>query len=287
MAPLPCNLCRSESPVYVCSKDGVDIIRCKTCGLIYVGTMREQDDLKNHYSEEYFEPYFKAEQLYLKKRFSKRLREIRQYVDAGMLLDVGCGAGFFLKLAADNGFRTKGVELSQYAADYARTTMGLDVFHGELADAQFEPEQFDVVTLWHVIEHVHDPKRFLQRINKLLKPGGFLALEVPNIGSIGARIAGMDWEMLAPREHFYYFTKATIIRLLRDAGFQMLQQRTFIWTTPDLLFTIKAANAKGFGKALYRGLSLVFKPLSFLRFRIAPAWFEGDVLIVYARKAED
>ena len=279
-----CNLCRHTDPAWYCRKDSIDVFRCINCGLIYAGEMQGNEELINHYSDQYFEPYLKTESIHLEKRFRKRIEEIRQYVFPGSLLDVGCGAGYFLKLAADTGYSTQGVELSPYAAKYAQQNFGLRVFQGELADAGFDRESFDIITLWHILEHVHDPGDFLGQVNGLLKKTGLLAVEVPNIRSLSARIAGVNWELMAPKEHFYYFNKSTIKRYLENSGFIIILVQSFYWTTPAMILRACTADRQGLCSRLLRSFAVMASSLSFFRFRTAPSMLPGDVITIYAVK---
>ena len=201
-----------------------------------------------------------------------------------MLVDVGSGAGFFLKLASETGYAVKGVEISQYAADYSRNNLGIPVFLGELEAAALTPESFDIVTLWHVLEHVRNPKEFLAQVNSLLKDQGLLALEVPNIGSSAARIAGVNWELMSPKEHFYYFNPTTLRRYLEASGFTIITTQTFFWTTPAMLLRAETATRKEPGGLFLKLIALLLSSLSFIRFRTAPSVIPGDVVTVYAVK---
>lgn len=281
---LTCNLCHHTKPIWYCRKDSIDVHRCGHCGLIYAGKMQQNEDLVKHYSDQYFEPYLETESIHLEKRFKKRIEEIRHLHYPGTILDVGCGAGFFLELATKTGYDTQGVELSGYAAGYAQEKLGLSVFQGELADAPFEKESFDIITLWHILEHVHDPRQFLGQVHHLLKPNGLLAAEVPNIGSRVARMAGVNWELMAPKEHFYYFNPSTIRQYLEMSGFKVIRMQTFYWTTPAMLFLTSATQQNGLKKWLMQLVGHLASVLSFIRFRSAPSIFPGDVVTIYAQK---
>jgi 2-polyprenyl-3-methyl-5-hydroxy-6-metoxy-1,4-benzoquinol methylase len=280
-----CNLCTHADTERYLTKDNVNVVRCRHCGLIFTEKMQQHDDLIKHYSDEYFEPYLKTEAIHLKKRFRKRIEEIKCLAFPGLLLDVGCGAGFFLKLASQTGYAVKGVEISPYAVDYTRHNLGLSVFMGELGDVDFAPESFDIITLWHVLEHVRDPKAFLAQVNHLLKEKGLLAVEVPNIGSSIARCAGTKWELMAPKEHFYYFDTATLQQYLEESGFTIIKTQTFFWTTPAMLLRAVAATWKSPGAVLIKFIAFLASSLSFIRFRVAPSFLSGDVITVYALKA--
>jgi len=287
MNPAPfCNLCSQAGAIWYCRKDSIDVLRCPNCGLIYTAKMRGQEELLRHYSSQYFQPYLKTEAIHLKQRFGKRIREIRQYVFPGTLLDVGCGAGFFLKLASDTGYTVKGLELSPYAAQYAREKLGIHVFQGELGDADFSNESFDIITLWHIIEHVRNPRALLYQANKLLKKNGLLAIEVPNIGSPLARIAGKHWELMAPLEHFYYFNRSTITRYLTECGFAVLRMQSSYWTTPPMILRGYANDCGLLFNVLLRSFAKIAACLTFIRFKTAPSILQGDTLTVYAIKNE-
>lgn len=281
---LACNLCHHHMPIWYCRKDSIDVHRCGHCGLIYAGKVQQSKDLVKHYSDHYFAPYIETESIHLEKRFKKRIKEIKHLHYPGTILDVGCGAGFFLKLAKQTGYGTQGVELSGYAAGYAKDKLGLSVFHGELADAPFEKESFDIITLWHILEHVHDPWQFLRQVYRLLKPNGLLAVEVPNIGSLVARMAYVNWELMAPKEHFYYFDLTSIRQYLEKAGFNIIRMKTFFWTTPSMIFLTAATRQNGMKKRLAQFTGHLASILSFIRFRPAPSLFPGDVVTIYAEK---
>jgi 2-polyprenyl-3-methyl-5-hydroxy-6-metoxy-1,4-benzoquinol methylase len=281
-----CNLCQQAGATWYCRKDSIDVLRCPCCGLIYTAETRGYEDLVGHYSEEYFEPYLKTKAIHQRQRFGKRIKEIKQYAFPGTLLDVGCGAGFFLKLASETGYAAEGIELSPYAVQYARQKLGLRVSQGELGEAHFSDESFDIITLWHIIEHVRDPRTFLCQAHKLLRNNGLLAVEVPNIGSPLARIAGEHWELMAPLEHFYYFNISTIKRYLTECGFTVLRMQTFYWTTPAMILRAYACKHKLLPNLLLRSSAKMASCLSFMRFQTAPPIVQGDALTVYAVKNE-
>ncbi|MEW6667854.1 MAG: class I SAM-dependent methyltransferase [Thermodesulfobacteriota bacterium] len=280
-----CMLCSTSPADFLCRKEAVDVLRCPVCGLVFTAEMQEPAEMEGHYSMEYFDPYVKTRSVHDRKRFRARLKEIRKLHFPGTLLDVGCGAGFFLNIAREGGHHVSGVELSGWAAAAARENFGLRVFNGQLKEAGFSPESFDVITLWHILEHVADPRDLLSHVHGILKEDGILAVEVPNIGSIAARIAGKHWELLAPREHFYYFNPQTLLRLLRLVGFIPLRQQSYFWTTPEMVLHSRVGGSPLLTKPLLRRFPLLLHPFSLLRFAVLPCLLIGDILTVYAAKA--
>jgi 2-polyprenyl-3-methyl-5-hydroxy-6-metoxy-1,4-benzoquinol methylase len=101
------------------------------------------------------------------------------------------------------------------------------VFTGEVSDAGYADGYFDVVTMWHVIEHVHDPKGTLAELHRIMKPGGLLVISTPNLWSWDARGFGRYWVGLDAPRHLYVFSPATLEHLLQQVGFQMERIRSF------------------------------------------------------------
>ena len=141
----------------------------------------------------------------------------------GRLLDVGCGNGLFLELAREMGWSAAGVDFDASAVEQARAK-GFSVAHGGV-DVLAEPKAFDAITSSHVLEHVPDPLDHLRRLRALLKPGGILWLQTPNLDSLGARLYGRDWRDLDPPRHLVLFNRESLFSLLRRAGFQDIEVR--------------------------------------------------------------
>ena len=139
------------------------------------------------------------------------------------LLDVGCGEGGFLEWARAAGWEPVGVEPDP-AAVAAAQSRGLTVHAGTVEALRSEASSFDVVTLSHVLEHVHDPRALLESIRNLLKPNGLLWLDTPNISSIGRRLFGPTWLGLDPPRHLVLFNHSTLRALLESLGFTVIRR---------------------------------------------------------------
>ncbi len=284
---LSCKLCLNAETELYCRKDSKDVFHCRNCGLIFAVWEPDEKVLEDHYSAEYFKPYLEDVAIHVNKRFKRRIREIRNIKRSGKLLDVGSGVGIFLRLAVEQGYDAFGVDISAWACEYARKKFNLKVFNGDFRKAGWAGESFDVITLWHVLEHVKNPVMFLNDINKLLKVDGILALEVPNIESIMAKVAGIDWELMAPKEHLFYFNIQTLKRVLGDAGFKVIQSKTYAWTMPDMIFRAKKQSSRGLLRLFWLAFSALTLPLALFRFMAMPDFFKGDVLTVYAVKNKE
>lgn len=133
------------------------------------------------------------------------------------LLDVGCGDGFFLEFARRAGWSVVGVDFDQEAVKAARSR-AMDIHLGGV-DAIDSTERFDGITLGHVIEHVHDPIAVLKTCHHLLKPGGWLWLQTPNLDALGHVQYGPHWRGLEPPRHLVLFTLESMKQALTKAGF--------------------------------------------------------------------
>jgi 2-polyprenyl-3-methyl-5-hydroxy-6-metoxy-1,4-benzoquinol methylase len=151
----------------------------------------------------------------------QRLRDIaKTKTPPGRLLDVGCAEGFFLEAAKAGGWECYGVELSSFAAEVASKAGVGEVFCGTLRDAKYPDDHFDVVTMFDVIEHLHDPRAELEEVRRILKPGGLYYLLTPDAKSPAARLMGKRWFEIKPPEHLFYFSTANMNDMLRAAGFE-------------------------------------------------------------------
>jgi 2-polyprenyl-3-methyl-5-hydroxy-6-metoxy-1,4-benzoquinol methylase len=135
------------------------------------------------------------------------------------VLDIGSGNGAFLFIARNLGYEATGLEPDPHAASLARAH-GLTVHAGTLPHPALPREHYDHLTLAHVVEHLHDPLATLRECNALLRPGGRLWLQTPNLKSAGHAYWGRDWRGLEPPRHLVLFTPESLQQLLRKAGFQ-------------------------------------------------------------------
>ena len=204
---------------------GYPVFRCTGCGLEFVAPIPSPSELADYYNRGYAVP--------LERYAAAGNRNIARIVDLerwcptrGRLLELGASYGHSLALARERGWDVVGVELSPTASEHARSHFGLNVFNCDLADAPLADGSFDAVIGWHVLEHVRNPKDQLLRLAGLLKPGGMLGLRVPNIESFGARAAGQWWPWMCPPAHLWFFSSATLPRLLRACGFDVKEVRT-------------------------------------------------------------
>jgi SAM-dependent methyltransferase len=237
MAEVICNLCGASDARLLFSKDSTDFLQCRRCGLEWVhplpdmGTMRELYSSPRYYNTDNISQYGYSE--YVRNKhlavnlFNQRLDEILLFTggQTGRLLDVGCATGTLLELARLRGWQVHGVDVSVYASKVARDYYALDVITGELVEAAYPAESFDVVVMDDLIEHVADPSALVREGRRVLKTGGLLTLNTPNRAGVWHRVMGRHWFHYKQVEHTYFFSPPVIAGLLSRHGFEVLNVR--------------------------------------------------------------
>jgi SAM-dependent methyltransferase len=202
-----------------------DIARCPRCGHMQLDPMPADAVLADAYADAASDAYI-AEEAGQRETARRTLDRIETLVpDRGALLDLGCWVGFLLAEARERGWRTVGVEPSEFASAYARERLGLEVITGELLGTELPARAFDVVVMGDVIEHLVDPDAALRRIAGLSAPRGVLWLALPDAGSRLARALGRRWWSVLPT-HVQYFTRRSIATLLARNGYEVLEIST-------------------------------------------------------------
>ncbi len=226
-----CDLCSGEEFRVVEEDSPFRVLRCLQCSLTFVHPVPEGAALAGHYDGDYYREWIEHQRKRRAAMWRKRLDRVEKAAHRGRLLDVGCGEGMFLCEAAARGWMTWGTELSPYAARYASTALGREIFCGELYDASFPQEFFDVVTLWHVLEHVREPARYLAEIRRVIRPGGLLVIAVPNVDDLLMQAAyrivrGRPLRLFSKEDreiHLYHFSARTIGMYLERFGFSAIR----------------------------------------------------------------
>jgi 2-polyprenyl-3-methyl-5-hydroxy-6-metoxy-1,4-benzoquinol methylase len=224
-----CNLCGGDK--FKIIEDGEKpyyVLKCARCGLVFVDPVPDLTDLSTHYDKDYYAGWMMDTQQEKRLRmWDRRLKKVEKRCKPGRLLDVGCATGAFLQLAQNNGWEVRGTEYSAYAAKYAGDHLRTDIFCGELIDARYKEAFFDVVTFWHVLEHVTDPTRYLQEARRILKPSGLLVIAVPNVNDYIMQAAyrivkGRPLRLFTKGEreiHLFHFSADTLRACLKKTGF--------------------------------------------------------------------
>lgn len=292
----PCNLCGSfelktlfpstvlsdELPgSFTCTNLGhgiyYQVVRCVRCGLVFSSPRPVAEDIEEEYCR-VEDLMYSLEIAGRLKTFNRNVRNLSRFSLPGRLLDIGSSMGAFVHMARQNHWDAQGIEPSLWCAGKAKELFGLDIRQGTYKQAEGLGKDFDVVTMWDVIEHVDDPGAALRACHSILKPGGILALSTVDIGSYYARLMGKRWPWLM-KMHIYYFNRRIMRRYLETCGFQVLGMSVYKHTI-SMRYLIYKLKAMGGGwHILGRFLSgMSFLGDNYLTFAL------GDFMEVYAQK---
>lgn len=226
-----CDLCGGSDFEPELDWNGWNLVRCSNCDLVFTSPKHTEAYLQRLYSDRYYErasgylamqmSRLSEEDYHLPKSLGKMCRAGR---GTGPLksLDVGCGAGRIVQAFQKCGWEGVGIDLNSKAVK-AGVEGGLDLRVAAVDDPELG--KFDLVTGFHVLEHVHSPRKFLQKCRERLQGNGYLLMEVPNYGSYRAAKMGKDWPYLYPDGHLYQFGIHTLKRYFDEAKFVIIRVR--------------------------------------------------------------
>jgi SAM-dependent methyltransferase len=193
------------------------LLRCSHCGLVWLANPPKPEDMGRHYGPDYDRLISNCGET-SPERWRARRAAIARHKSAGALLDLGCSSGAFLEAVKGPAWHLYGIEMSAEAAKKAEARAGARVFVGDILDAPFAPESFDVVTCFDVLEHVYEPRAVLAKVREWLKPGGIFYALVPNIDSAESRVFGSYWYGLELPRHITHFSCASLKNMAKSAG---------------------------------------------------------------------
>lgn len=220
---------------YTVSKEFYDIVSCQSCGFMFtqdapdassIGPYYKSEDYVSHSNTQkglFFKIYHHVREYMLKQ---KRKAIVKNSSRSGgqKILDIGTGRGYFLNHMQQHGYDCIGIEQDPDVRQLASQDFGLNIFSPEKL-YQLEGQQFDVITLWHVLEHVHDLRGYLEKIKQLLKPEGLLVIALPNPVCKDESIYREQWAGWDAPIHLWHFTPDNIKNLLSQYQFKMVDKK--------------------------------------------------------------
>jgi SAM-dependent methyltransferase len=308
MESVDCTLCgASNAEILFTGRDlwyGIEghfpVCRCRVCGLIYLSPRPSVAEIADYYPAQYA-PYRLAEASAASRwqRWNRRYGEgkkvravEREIAEQGKALDIGCATGDFLERLRERGWQVAGVETSAEAAAYGRARLGLDIFTGHLEEAHFPDSSFSLVTMWHVLEHLHDPFGTLMEVARITRPEGTLVLAVPDPGSLEARLFGRFWAGWGVPRHLHIFSRSLLKQYLSSTGWRVKKVRHM--TGRHWLFNLSLRHwvneriASPPARRLLLGLaaSLPVRLLTLPLFVLVEKLHKGSIMVLFAVRAE-
>ncbi len=207
---------------YTVSHEKFSIVACTTCGFKYTNPRPDKDEIGRYYESPDYISHSNSKKGIINKVYQwvrnyslkQKVELINKHSTKGRLLDIGCGTGEFLNTATKDNWMVLGIEPSEKARSQGISNYNLNVLPEE-GIVTLQPEYFDVITMWHVLEHVHTLNERVTEIYNLLKPGGKAIIAVPNCISHDAINYGNNWAAYDVPRHLYHFTPITIKALFR------------------------------------------------------------------------
>lgn len=219
---------------YFVSGEKFPVVSCGECGFTFTQDHPGENEAGKYYaSEEYISHsdtsrgltnklYRLARSFMLKRKVQLVKRMTGK--DKGTILDIGSGTGHFANAMKLEGWLSEGIEINEKARSFSRKEFQLDVY--DTSEIQrLNPEKYDCITLWHVLEHFHDPDRYMQEIHRLLKPDGLCIIALPNSGSLDSEYFREHWAAWDVPRHIWHFTPLTFRRFAERTGFMLKETR--------------------------------------------------------------
>lgn len=248
---------------YFLSHEVFSLKKCNTCGFVFTNPRPTENDLGLYYqSEEYISHSSSTQSITDKIYYSVRNYTIKQkfklinkHFKAAKILDIGCGTGEFLSYFKAKGWNTTGIEPNETARKIATKKHGLNV-HLEAQLDKLKKSSFEVITMWHVLEHVPDLSLRIKQLKSLIKEKGILIIAVPNIDSKDAKTYGNFWAALDVPRHLYHFNPSTIKKLFEKFGFELKETHPMKFDAFYIsMISEKYKTGKAnYIKAIYNGL---------------------------------
>jgi 2-polyprenyl-3-methyl-5-hydroxy-6-metoxy-1,4-benzoquinol methylase len=276
---------RGNWNAYACTSSGYGrhgpIVRCNHCGLVYANPRPVSGDVLTIY-EAVKDPLYVEERAGRILTFEHHLQPMEKFsgpANGRRLLDVGAYTGVFVDIASHHGWDAWGIEPSLWAVEQARLD-GLQMMSGTLESSTLKDSDFDVVTMWDVIEHVSNPMETLRAAWRVLRPGGFLVVHTMDLASPFARFMGKRWPWFMEM-HLFYFTRKTMRLMLERAQFEV------IWMGAQgryLQAGYLASRITALSPVLGASLEWIMRVLKLRKIPLRVNL--GDLFTTYARKPE-
>jgi 2-polyprenyl-3-methyl-5-hydroxy-6-metoxy-1,4-benzoquinol methylase len=235
-----CPICKSASislfkeiKDHSISKEQFTLKRCNSCDFVFTSNPPQESQAGPYYQSEDYISHSNTNKDLISKvykivrsfMFGVKERMIHSYSSGKRVLDYGSGTGFFLNYLKEKGYQVQGVEIDDKARNFAKTNFGLSVHTPNELLSSTQTEQFDAISLWHVLEHLYDPLKYLQKFNTLLTQKGVLIIAVPNLQSFDAQYFKTYWAAYDVPRHLWHFSPSTLAHLAGQAGFDCVTHK--------------------------------------------------------------
>ena len=262
---------------FVATGHTFDLQRCSNCSFLFTNPRPAAVEIGPYYQSDRYVSHagnksnlsfmYKVYDVVRDYSINQKLKHIKTYQPNGKLMDLGCGLGYFLDgVVKDKTFDAIGVDVSQDAVDYVKQKFGHEVKNETELD-NLPAQGFDVITQWHVLEHVHLLNERMQQLKRLLKPGGTMFIAVPNSNSWDAKHYKEFWDGYDVPRHLYHFNQKSFNLLMEKHGFKVVETKSMPFDAPYI--SMRSEVHKGNKFEFVRGA------ISGLRSTVS-AWSKND-----------
>jgi 2-polyprenyl-3-methyl-5-hydroxy-6-metoxy-1,4-benzoquinol methylase len=265
---IACPICGSTNLIkeitctdFVATGHTFDLHRCSQCSFLFTNPRPAVSEINPYYqsdryvshagSKQGFSFMYKVYDIVRNSSIKSKLKLIKKYHKKGKLMDLGCGLGYFLHgVVTDKTFEATGVDISQDAIDYVQQKFGYDVLHEQTLNT-LPQAHYDVITQWHVLEHVHLLNERMKQLHTLLKPDGTLFIAVPNSNSWDAKYYKQYWDGYDVPRHLYHFNQQSFKALMHKHGFKIIATKAMLFDAPYI--SMRSEIHKGNSLSFVRG----------------------------------
>jgi ubiquinone/menaquinone biosynthesis C-methylase UbiE len=232
-----CPLCSSEKTglQFTCtdhfvSKTNFAVFKCSECDFLFTQDYPEEADIARYYESDDYISHSDTTEGFSNKLYriarsimlAKKRNLIRNTTGhrTGVILDIGSGTGYFANAMKKAGWKSEGIEINKKARNFSQSHFSLEVNTPDHMPA-LKSQSYDCITLWHVLEHFHDPFHYISEIIRLLKPGGFCVIALPNSSSYDSKYYKSFWAAWDVPRHLWHFSPSTFRLFAEKSGFQL------------------------------------------------------------------
>jgi len=244
------------------TKEDFHICECLNCGLLYTMPRPDKDKIGAYYKSEAYYSHQENKKGFIPKVYERvksinlkhKYRLATNGMQPGKLLDIGCGVGDFLHTAEMHGWECIGVEPSEDAKTIAQKRMKGKIIVSEELEG-FPDGAFDVITMWHVLEHVDDLKWQVAQLQRLVKPSGRVVIAVPNYKSYDGQFYKEHWAAYDVPRHLNHFNRITLSKIFKTSGLELVKMDKLKWDAYYISYLSEQYRHHSFPlvRGLYRG----------------------------------
>lgn len=270
-----CPLCNSENIAeFLKAKDHLltfeifSINKCQDCGFVFTQDIPPADEIGKYYQSQDYVSHSDSRKGLMNKLYhlgrsymlKKKLSMVKRASEGKKLLDIGTGTGYFPGFMKKHGYKVTGVEIDPKAREFAKGEFGISVFSPEDFLNGKIPGRFDVITLWHVLEHLDNFDPYIERMLQQLEPGGLLLIALPNCSAYDARHYKENWAGYDVPRHLWHFTPSTLKKLAENHGLKVTRMKRLILDP----FYNSMLSEKYKGNKLYMVSGVIYGKLAYL-----------------------